>query len=425
MPNFADYDIKAGIAAVDLITAPNSWIHRRVETVSMLTHEETRRQVSVDFTLSLDAEEELTTEDGVVIPISVLSKEARRNFDLRDESSAAVPVLGKESNGRLSHVTALAAILDLLPEDLSDDAFELLSADVGLIVNRPPDGAIEALSVLAGGAESGNDIRRKIWDSDLCRELLETLSTNYVLFAVLPPGGPRRRILKYSYSDGSETAGHKGSLRERLDPWWLLLRAVSPDRHRFYVPCPAAHRAASFHVEIEIPPDLRIETAVLYDFGSDKPVSASDENVNRASLYASPALTTDADVKAYVEVVAERRGKPSLAATTGMAVTALLWLGVHSGLQSENPGPAISILLAGAALFSGLSAVSGEHSMVTYLFKAPKRWLTVIAGAALVASATLAFEVPKPNPVAEWRIAAILTSVATVRLIWSAVRSPR
>ena len=31
-----------------------------------------------------------------MVPISVLTKEARRNFDLRDESGAAVPVLGKD-----------------------------------------------------------------------------------------------------------------------------------------------------------------------------------------------------------------------------------------------------------------------------------------------------------------------------------------
>jgi len=421
--SFTDADLRAGVAATELIAQPASWIHRRVETVQLLTHEETRRQVSVDFTLSIDVEHDLSTADGVVIPISILTKEARRNFDLRNEAGAAVPVLGKAANGHLAHIAVLSAALDALPEDTSDDAFELIAGDLGQIVNSSPGEGEEALAVLAGGAQAGNPLRAAVWKDDLCREMLRVLSTNYVLFAVLPPGGARRRILKYSYSDDLERINVPW--RERLRPSWIWLRARSPDRGRFFVRCPGADRAASFHAEIAIPEELRIETAVLYDFDADVQLSEANENVNRASLYASEPIDPHGDVNAYLEIVAERRGKPSLAASTAVAVCALLWLGVASGLDSENPGPAVSLLLAAAAVFSGLSAVNAEHSLVTQLFSKSKRWLALVAVAALAASASLAMEIPCSHPVGIWRIAAISVSFAAARLLWSAVRSAR
>ena len=77
--------ITAGIAAAELIADPARWTNRRVETIELLSQEETRRRVSIDFTLSKAKAQErrfFASEDGVVVPISVLTKEARRNLDL-------------------------------------------------------------------------------------------------------------------------------------------------------------------------------------------------------------------------------------------------------------------------------------------------------------------------------------------------------
>ena len=48
--------IDAGLACAELIARPQQWINRRVETVEMLSQEETRRRVSIDFTLSEPAQ---------------------------------------------------------------------------------------------------------------------------------------------------------------------------------------------------------------------------------------------------------------------------------------------------------------------------------------------------------------------------------
>ena len=416
--------LTAGFTATKLIAYPSTWINRRVETIELLSHEETRRRVSVDFTLSDELARGLATAEGIVVPISVLTKEARRNFDLRDESGAAVPVLGRHSNAELAQIAVTNAAVDALPESVTPDAFELVAGDLGQIVTSSPRSAEDALGVLVGGAEYGNELRAAIWTDETCRILLQTLSTNYVLFAVLPPGGPHRRILKYSYGDDFEGVGTAGTLRERLDPGWLGIRAAYPDRSRFFILCPGANRAASFHAEIAIPEELRIETAALYDMAGEHPVGNTDENVNRASLYARHALDGDSDINIFVEVAPERGGRPIQAAAAGVAVTFLLWLGVASGLQTDNPGPAVSLLLAGAALYSGAFAVRGKHVLVRRLFSASRRWLSVVASTALVASATLAMEFPEAHPVCVWWLAAIACTLASLRLVWSAIRAP-
>jgi hypothetical protein len=419
----SESNLAAGIAAAELIANPASWINRRVETIELLSHEETRRRVSIDFTLSKSQREELSTEHGVVIPISVLTKEPRRNFDLRDESGSAVPVLGKESNAELAHISVMSNVLDALPEDLTQDAFELIWSDLRQVVLSAPDDADEALGVFVGSAEAGDRLRSAIWESPACQSLLNVLRSNYVLFAVIPLDGPNRRILKYSYGEDFDL-DVSGTFTERLAPWFLWQRLWRPDRSRFRILCPGAWRAESFHAEVVIPEDLRIESAVLYDFTQEEALSEPDLNRNRASLYANQTLAAENFADAFVIIAPERRGRTIQAAATGTVVAALLWLGVSSGLDAQNPDAAVSLLLAGAALYSGVTAARGEHVLVTKLFSASRRWLGLVSLAALAASAALAMQVPTAHPTGIWRIAAIVSTFASARLLWSAIRAP-
>ncbi len=317
----------------------------------------------------------------------------------------------------------MSAALDVLPAELSPEAFELIWSDLQQVVVSEPERASEALGVFVGGAEAGDSLRSKIWDSAVCRSLLNVLQDNYVLFAVVQPRSANRRILKYSYGDDFDLA-LSGTLRERLAPWMLWQRVRRPDRSRFRILCPGAWRAASFHAEIVVPEDLRIESAVLYDFAKEKPRSEPDWNRNRASLYANRTLDDDTFTDAYVVVAPERRGRTMQAAATGIVVSSLLWLGECSGLDAKNPDAAVSLLLAGAALYSGVTAARGEHVLVTKLFSASRRWLAVVSLAALLASATLAMQIPDAHPVGVWRIAALACTAASLRLLWSAIRAP-
>jgi hypothetical protein len=415
--------LRAGFACTSLIAEPQSWINRRVETVELLSHEETRRQVSIDFTLSDERLEMLTVGDGVVVPISVLTKERRRNFDLRDEGGRAVPVLGREQNGTLSHIAVLGAAFDAVPGTPSEDLLEVIEADLRQVVMAPPEEASDALGFLFGSAAEGDRWRGAIVEDPTCLSLLDALWANYVLFAVLPKGGPNRRILKYSYGEGFSFTTDDVRWRDAIRPTRLARRVWKPDRREFIVECPGAWRAASFHAELAIPEELRVELAVIWDFRTEEQIGESDENVDRASLYAS-AIKEEQQPAVFAVVAPERGGSGIQAALTSLTVAGLLWLGTASGLDASTPGPAVSIVTAGAAFFSGLAAVQGQHRLVKRIFAASRRWLTLVSIAALAASALLALEIPDAEPVKQWRAAAVIVSVAAVRLGWAAIRAP-
>ena len=62
-------EIAVGFAA--LLTRQAAWRHRRVETITVLSHEQVRRHVSVDFTVPVAHRDELELSDGEwVVPLA-------------------------------------------------------------------------------------------------------------------------------------------------------------------------------------------------------------------------------------------------------------------------------------------------------------------------------------------------------------------
>ena len=415
----ADAWVGAGVAARPLIADPKAWINRRVETVELLGREEVRRRVSIDFTLTAEEQEELEIPDGVAVPISALTKQPRRNFDLRDEAGDATPVLGREQNGLLAHAAVLEAALNALPSEPSDDAFARLSAELAAIVYGTPAAAYEALAAFAASAEE-DELRGAVWRDADCRSLLRLLVDNYVLFAIVPAGGPARRILKYGYSEDFP-APERRSVREALAG--LAESALSPDRRLFAIEAPGAYRARSFHMEIVIPEELRFDIAALTDVNTGDDLGERAVDVGRAALYATGGVGAEQRVVASALVAPERAGLKLRAAVTSMAVAALLWLGYASDLDSENPGAAVSLLLAGAALYTGLVSDAREPRIVRRVFGATRRWLALVTVSALAGSASLAMEIPSATPTGIWLIAAIACTIGAIRLGWSAIRA--
>lgn len=426
--------IDAGFACVELIADPKSWINRRVETVEMLSQEETRRRVSVDFTLTAERQSELLTRHGQVVPISVLSKHPRRNFDLRDEHGASLPVLGRTDNGNLALIASLSAALDVISDDaVGDDPLDILAADFRQVIFGDEDSALEALWYFVAAANAGDAVRYAIWNDTTCQSLLRTFATDYVLFAALPVEGPARRVLKFGYGEDLLLEPPWTRKKDRYalrELWW---RTRNPGRTRFVIDCPGAWRAASFHMEIAIPQELRVAYAELGRISTNDAevaaefdvLGAPDERANRAALYAVNDVEPYDDVRAYVEIVSEREGGASRAALTAITVAALLWLGWVSRLDASQPGAAVSLLLAGGAVVSGFAAATGRHIIVGKILRGRRRTLMVVALCALVASASLAMEIPSSRPLTVWLAVAIVCSVAALRLGWAAVRAAR
>ena len=422
--------VEAGSACAELIANPKTWINRRVETVEMLSREETRRRVSIDFTLSERQRAKLTTRHGLTVPISVLTKRPLRNFDLRDEDEGARPILGSADNRELALIALVRAARDALGDPPPDDRVDELTADLQQIVFQDEALALEALEAFVEAAESGDEMRAAVWDDPACSSMLRTFATDYVLFAALPPNGPARRVIKFSYGEDFPLDPPRARRTDAYSPSELVWRLRNPDRTWFLIDCPEAWRAASFHMEIAIPEELRIARAELGRFGPGNAdgvadVGEADTDVNRSALYAARTIEPHEDVRAYVEIVSEREGQATRAALTALAVSALLWLGWASGLDASAPGAAVSLLLAGGAVVSGFAAATGYHIIVDKILRSRRRALVLVVVCALSASASLAMEVPSRRPLEIWLVAAILCSLATARLGWSAVRAAR
>jgi hypothetical protein len=428
---FDDDFLDAGSACADLVAYPKRWINRRVETVEMLSQEETRRRVSVDFTLTAAQQRALETRHGVVVPISVLSKQPLRNFDFIDEQPATMALLNRADNGELALIALLTAARDAIGDEATPDAVEALTATLRQIVFDDAALALEALDALVGAARAGDAIPAALIADERCWSLLRTLASDYVLFAALAPGGPPRRVLKYSYGEDFPLEPPWEHRRDKYalgEIWW---RARHPDRAWFVIECPGAWRARSFHMEIAIPEELRIARAELARLPSadagpaDEPLGRADHLVNRAALYAELDVAAHDDVRATVEIVAERDAGATRAALTAAAVAALLWAGRLSGLDAPTPGAAVSLLLAGGAVVSGFAATAGHHIIVDKLLRNRRRSLVVVIVCALTASASLAMELPSRRPLGVWLAAAVVCSCAALRLAWSAVRAAR
>ena len=120
------------------------------------------------------------------------------------------------------------------------------------------------------GARSGDALRSAIWESPTCRSLLSVLWNNYVLFAVIPPDGPVRRILKYSYGEDFDLRMQAAGSEIVLAPWMIWQGIWRPRSKPFHNSVPGSMASGEFHAEVVIPEDLRVERAVLYDFAQER-----------------------------------------------------------------------------------------------------------------------------------------------------------
>jgi hypothetical protein len=115
-------EIAAGFAA--LVTRQAAWRHRRVETITVLSHEQVRRHVSVDFTVPVEHRDDVRLSDTEwVVPLALLAKRPLVHFDLRSEDESAVPLLRSDEAQLISReLLYLALDLDAEGADTVDAA---------------------------------------------------------------------------------------------------------------------------------------------------------------------------------------------------------------------------------------------------------------------------------------------------------------
>ncbi len=403
-----------GIASLQLLSAQERWIHRRVETIDLLRREVVRRRVAVEFTLPLELHDELSLMKGGpwCVPLAVLRKGRLRNFTIT-ESGLPLGVLGAAQNGTVAKELLTAAAALATPRtNLPSPAFE---AALGDVANCEATTASSRIDVVARLALDDADAALALNDARFEYFLL-TLADNYLLIAVLnDPTG--RRIVEFAYDDDVRLGFRHLKLRRRVAErlgWVPVLIDID---------VPGATETPSYHAEIVVPEDLRVG-AFIFDTDSGALLSTTIErSVDRAALHIADVDPATVPV-ALVSIVPERSGTVTLALGVASVTTTLLLVGgIARDLEGPTTGTSATVLLAGSAVFAGLVARSDEHRLVRQALAGVRATLTLVALAALTAASAIGLGASEGTRQAIWTFSGCAAALATLSLIIAFARA--
>jgi hypothetical protein len=385
-------EIAVGFAA--LLTRQTAWRHRRVERITVLSHERVRRHVSVDFTVPAAHRDEIELSAGEwVVPLAYLAKRLLVNFDLfvEDESAAA---LLRSDEAQLISRELLYVMLDLDTEDAVQE-------DVGPL--------IEWILAAGPGEEAAVDAAVEELEGTLgplpgFSVLAAQLTRGFLLCAVVDDVS-RRRILKFAYD---QPLGR-------------------PGRTAHFYDTPGCTQAASYHAEVEVPEEMRARTTNLVDDVTGEVLARGPRDTDRPAIHyvAEP----DARVSPGLSVIygTERSRFLVPAALVAWVIAlglALPWLFADLPSLSGSPSPAIAILLSSSAIVSGLVLRSGEHPLVRLMLAPYRLCLAAATVAVVVAGGTLAFHGSAGIVGWTWGLGALVAVLSAGILTVEAVRAP-
>jgi hypothetical protein len=388
-------------AAWSLLRSQGAWRHRRVETLTLLSHEQVRRHVSVDFTVPDEHREGLRlSSDEFAVPLAWLVKRPLVHFDLRNEEGHSIPMLTADQNAAIDR-ELLYAVLD---NDLVDQDADEETQDAVAVTATP---IVEAVVGVGAGPGDVERLEREHRLEPLVefRAMVGNLSRLFVLWAVVQKID-RRRVFKFAYDEPYE-------LRPGL---------------AYVYEAPGCTQAWSYHVEIAVPTDLKARTTRLWDSATGAVLATGTPDADRPALYVS---TDPANPPAHAEVVvdfAAERGRFLAPAAIVATVIALLvappWLFADLERLAASSGPAIGLVLSTSAVFSALVLRTDEHPLLRRLLVRYRVSLVASTLAALFAAAALGFRAEGWIIELTWGVAAVVSAVTAGILIWAAARSP-
>lgn len=403
-----------------LFLTPQTWIHRRVEAVEFYESGETKRSVSIDFTLT-PAHAVPGSEHRLIIPIAFLEKTPLRALDASDSSGRSLPVLETRRNGEFS-VQLLGYFARSVLRKVAPAESSQLDVLIESIVLGEPAIAEQAMRDL----ESRSFVQAQASDVDveLFLDVAASFARHFVLMVEVPDEVVgTRSLVKFSYEMPMEFT------RSRSIEYWLDLGG------------PQLWMSGSCHMELRTPAGVR--TCQLTVREDTTGVEWSDPACQQAaSLHiAHVACSSETPLAAGSTEAAFLPDNPSLVMTALVSgwVVALVMFGVpivalvnqHWNLMlfpSEPLGSAASLILVGPALLFAYLGRSPEHQLVARVLW-PIRKSILVTGIVLLAAAGLvATRIVLPFAFAwAWCGLGVIQSFFAIRMtqIYAAVRAPR
>jgi hypothetical protein len=214
-----------GVLMLGLISKWDRWVDRRVETIRFHDVDTVRRSLSVDFTWP-DIPTPFTQPDGTsprcLVPLAVLRKRRIVNFDLRDESGRALPMVTRRSNEAIAAAMLLAAAKAWTDSATLGELPEGLIADFWAIATAPPSEAIVPWTKLGEPRSDGERLwRAAAVGSRPFRALAHDFVEAFVVSTVLSVHPDERRIIKLAYDEPTilpRVTGLRAPRRGRWEP---------------------------------------------------------------------------------------------------------------------------------------------------------------------------------------------------------------
>jgi hypothetical protein len=385
-------EIAAGFAA--LVTRQAAWRHRRVETITVLSHEQVRRHVSVDFTVPGEHREDVRlSETEWVVPLALLAKRPLVHFDLRSEDETAVPLLRSDEAQLISRELLYLAL------DLDSEGADTVDA-APLIEWILAAGPGESAAIDAAVAE----LEEQLGPLPGFAALASHLASGFLLCAVLNDV-TRRRVIKFAYDEP----------------------LARPGRWPHFYDAPGCTEAASYHAEVDVPDELRARTTEMIDDFTGAVLATGPRDADRPAIHYVADAGVRVDPGLSVSYGTERGRFLVPAALVAWVISlglALPWLFADLGALATSGGPAIAVLLSSSALFSGLVLRSGEHPLVRLVLAPYRLCLAAATVAAVVAGGALAFRASGGMLEITWGVGALVAILAASILTVEAARAP-
>ncbi|SNS54277.1 hypothetical protein SAMN06893096_10512 [Geodermatophilus pulveris] len=350
------------------------WVLRRVETVSFGEGRSVLRRTTIELRVPDEApvfvieQPDGKTESCWLVPLTVMKRRTLVDFHLAKEDGTPITPLGLRLNQQLdeSMLLAAAATLDPPGEEVRQFAEQVVAGDREVV---------EAAIRRYEEARWGRQLAR-LRHHALFVMTLDRLRYNFTQYVLLPQGSGRHRLLSMSFVEPvAWRYQHPALTRESDGRWlyepmkpapWNLGHLASelglvPTRVRLQIP--AAEHAASYHLEVEAPPGVRIVAATLLAGRPHEPEHEDGRQRFTLDSQRGDSLTVglhgvevpqNSLCRAHLELRVQRMGW--LTTLLSVTVAVMLVLGTLAGhvLWQEAPDPdqdtnAVVLLIATSA----------------------------------------------------------------------------
>jgi hypothetical protein len=390
-----------GLETVRMLIAHPQWVHRRVDTLEYRDDTTFRRQQSVHFTVPAAAPEIRVGEARFrLIPLTTLRKETLVNFDCRDESGAALPVLTRKHQGLLT-VRGMVGWAEAILAESRGEALdpEMAAAIAALVTCDVAPDELERAALLDNVPQGG-----LLRDDPFFSLVLDRLTDQFVLLTLVADVPGTQRVVKLSYEELGGLAAVPWPRAPLAALAWIPRHAASAAEGVF--------GAESYHFEADLPAGVDVPVASLWVGPDEDEMACVDLDPGEHQRI---ALRTVGHERGVAEVrwslSPARHGwlRTAWFATALAAVTLGLgaWrLDTITALSPSDPTVttggasgsvpvgtrtelAAAVVLALIGALGGLVARIEEHPLVTRILAWPRRLAALAALLPFVAAGTL------------------------------------